>query len=214
MDLPSYTNSNGAAARPVGLGSLPSGVLSRIMSFTMASDVPVYFWLFLQFSRTGKFHEAAKDKCLEQERLHNSRPEWCRTTSPLVESQEEHYSDWRIATGTCHQLRECGMSAFFSEKVFIIPPGMIQTLWDGKVHSPSFEMAGNTIQKVVAPLDNYRNATGFMALPKYHHFKTLTTLTIDTPHSAQRIVDGHKWDRPWPQEPPTELLNLLARLGL
>lgn len=179
----------------------------------MASDAPVYFWLFLQFSRTGNFYDAANDKCLEQERLH-TRPEWCRTTSPLDECQEEHYSDWRIVTGTCHRLRECGMSAFFSEKVFIIPPGMVQTLWDGKVRSPSFEMAANCIQKVVAPIDSYGNATAWMALPKYHQFKRLTTLTIDTPYSAQRIIDGHKWLRPWPREPPTKLLNLLARLGL
>ena len=46
---------------PLTLASLPNEVLTIIMTYAMANDVPVYFWLYLENSRDGKAREAATE---------------------------------------------------------------------------------------------------------------------------------------------------------
>lgn len=139
----------------------------------------------------------------------------------MPENQREHYADWRAATSTCRALRPCGISTFFREKVFVIPPLMLGDLRDGKVQSSAFDMAVENIENVVVPVANLTVSTGFIALPKYHHFKQLKTLTFDAGSSTAEIISGTVYDTsskyykaPSPVQPPQEFLDLLASLGL
>lgn len=221
FDMPSNAFSESAPPH-FRLDSLPGEVLSRIMTYMMVSGTPVYFWLYLQFSRNGKFQEAEKERLAHSKVPRPRRTLWIQN---LPENQREHYLDWRAATSTSRRLRECGTPAFFRQKEFIVPTTMLQALQEDEVRSSTFDMAVNSIEDIVVPIDNFVSSTSFIALPKYHHFKRLKTLTIDAGSSVKRIMDGtvyrpspklegSRYIAPRPLAPPKELLDLLARLGL
>lgn len=197
------------SAPPVRLDTLPGELLSKILTFAMASDVPVYFWLFMNFTRDVRSHTNKGGHMFPSQPtgafLHDVS---------LPENQKEHYLDWRIVTSISHDLRSYGEPAFFHSKTFIIPPTMLRVLQDSKARSSNFDMAIERIQHIAVPVSNFVNGSDFITLPKYHFFTRLSTLTIRAPDSTGRILDAYAWDRQWPRETPMELLELLRRLGL
>ena len=102
---------------------LPGEILSKIMRFTMMSDTPVYFWLFLDLD----YKSSEVDRLVGRSHSRQStRAFLYRFTLP--EAQEEHVLDWRLATSVSRRLRLYGKPAFFNFKEFIIPPNMLRTL--------------------------------------------------------------------------------------
>lgn len=209
------TKTDPASSR--GLCSLPVELLSEIMTFAMASDTPVYFWLYLKYSRNSMIREAERARLRSRQSCISS-PVWMEM---MPKSQKKHYSDWRAATSTCHALKKSAISAFFRQKSFVIPPWMLAELRDGKVRSSSFDKAVEKIENVVVPVYTFTRSTDFIALPKYHHFRKLKTLTFDGGFNVEDIMSGELYDISWkeyiapsPVQPPQEFLNLLALLGL
>ena len=204
-------------ACPRGLCSLPVELLSEIMTFAMASDTPVYFWLYLKYSRNSMIREAETARLRSRQSCISS-PVWMEM---MPQNQKKHYSDWRAATSTCRGLKKSAISAFFRHKSFVIPPWMLAELRDGKVPSSSFDMAVESIENVVVPIYNLTRSTDFIALPKYHHFRKLKILTFDGGFNMMDVMNGEQYDTsrkdyiaPSPVQPPQEFLNLLALLGL
>ena len=200
-----------------GLCSLPFELLSEIMTFVMASDTPVYFWLYLPYSRNSMLRKAERAR-LRSRHSYISSHVWMEM---MPENQKEHYSDWRAATSICRALHKEGIRAFFRQKSFVVPPLMLADLRAGKVRSSAFDMAVERIENVVVPVGQLTVSSGFIALPKYHHFKRPKTLTFDGGSSAERIMGGEMYDTsnkdyvaPSPVPPPQELLDLLRLLGL
>ena len=88
-----------------------------------------------------------------------------------------------------------------------------------RIQSSTYDMAVDRIENILVPIDNFITAANFIALPKYHHFTRLKTLTIDAGSSVRSILDSQSFHGAWSIEPtryppPEELLDLLARLGL
>ena len=185
---------------PASVLLLPSELLTMIMSFAMASDVPVFFRLFRNLTPLSWFIDLLKQRG--------------DTHAIFPESQQQHLLDWISVTGTCHRLRECGIPAFFREKSFVVPPRMLRGLLNGNIRSSNFDMAMDCIRKVVVPVDSFINGTDFMMLPKYHRFTRLSVMTIRALDSPDHILCDKRPERSWPQETPKELHNLLRQLGL
>lgn len=182
---------------------LPSEILTEIMSFAMASDVPVFFWVFRDLNDTF-------EDLLKQRGDSKTLPRFYI----FPESQHQHLLDWVGVTGTCRRLREYGIPAFFREKSFLVPPRMLRGLLDGGIRSSNFDMAMDCIRKVVVPVDSFINGSDFMMLPKYHRFTRLRTITVRALDSRYEILDDKRREKPWPQETPKELHDLLRQLGL
>ena len=208
MENTSLKVTNDSPACRVQLLSLPGELLAKIMAFAMASDVPVYLWLFRNIARDSSFAQKNRDTKLYLP------VDLSPTCKDFPTYQERHLLDWLCVTGTCHRLRRIGMPAFFREKEFLIPPTMLRGLQDGTIRSSNLDMAKDCIREVVVPVSNFVNGTGFMSLPKCHHFTRLSTLTILAPSDERRILQRHVKDKARPQEPPKELRDLLGQLGL
>ena len=191
---------------PAFLPLLPGEILTRIMTFAMASDEPVFLWLFRNLTRIECFYP------LQQQRG-DAKQFYLDPTFP--ESQQKHLLDWVSVTGTCHRLGECGIPAFFRAKSFVVPPDMLQGLLDGKIRSPNFDLAMDSICKVVVPLRSLYSGSDFMILPKYHRFARLSAMTIRAPDTRENMLGKLKSVEALLQkETPKELHDLLRQLGL
>ena len=190
---------------PASLLMLPGEILTKIMSFAMASDTPVFLWVFRNLSLSYCPYDWLNQRAA-------TKRFWSDHT--ILQSQQQHLQDWISVTGTCRRLRECGIPAFFREKSFVVPPGMLRDLLDGKIRSSNFDMAMECIHKVVVPLNTGVDGMEFLILPEYHRFTRLSAMTIQAGDSPNRILDERRQDRPWPQETPEELHDLLRQLGL
>ena len=190
---------------PASLALLPRELLTKIMSFAMASDMPVFLWLFRNLIRINRFYDSLLERAITKPFL---------TDPELPETQQQHLQDWVTVTGTCRRLREYGIPAFFRERSFVVPPHMLKDLLDGKIRSSNFDMAIDCIHKVEVPVGSVSRGASWMFLPKYHRFTRLSTLTIRVPDSRDQILDEGRRERPWSQETPRELHDLLRRLGL
>ena len=203
---------------PASLPLLPGELLAKIMSFVMASDVPVFLWLFRNLDRTYCFKDLLEGRgdtryllegkgdtrYLFHDHRHHTFPQ----------SQRQHLLDWICVTGTCRRLREYGIPAFFCTKSFVVPPRMLSGLLDGRIRSSSLDMAMDWIRRIVVPVNSVINGTDFMMLPKYHRFTRLSAMTIRALDSQNQILGGTRPEKPWPQETPKELHDLLRQLGL
>lgn len=188
---------------PASLPLLPGELLIKIMSLAMASDVPVFLWLFRNLTRVNRFYDSLLERAVTKPYL---------TDPELPQDQQQHLQDWVSVTGTCRRLREFGIPAFFREKSFVVPPRMLGSLLDGRIRSSNFDMAMDCIHKVVVPVSI--SLTDYMSLPYYRRFTNLTAMTIRVPDSQNQILSDTRKDRSWPQEAPKELHRLLKRLGL
>ena len=184
---------------PASLPLLPGDLLMKIMSLAMASNVPVFLWLFQNLNHIHDPTDLYKP--------------WIRDGTSL-RSQQQHRRDWVSVTGTCRRLREYGIPAFFRTKSFVVPPRMLSGLLDGRIRSSTLDMAMDWISKIVVPVNSVINGTDFMILPKYHRFTRLSAMTIRALDSQNLIISDSMEDRPWPQETPKELHDLLRQLGL
>ena len=214
--MASHSDSSNSVVLPAGLDSLPGEVLTKILTFTMASDTPVYFWLYLRASRIRESLRAEMENSLISQSHWSSRSSRSPT---LPANQLEHHSDWRIATSVSRRIRESGIPAFFREKTFIVPPDMLADLQESKIRASNFDKAVDRIENVMVPIDSFITAANFIALPKYHHFTRLKTLTVEAGSSVRRILDSQSFHGAWSTGPrryplPEELLEMLARLGL
>ena len=188
---------------------LPGELLTEIMSYAMASDEPVFFWLFRNLTRSYRFYD------LQQQRGYNKS--YNTRSRVLPESQQQHLLAWLSVTGICHRLRECGIPAFFREKSFVVPPSMLRNILDGKVQSSYLDLAMDCIRKVVVPVRSFCSGSDFMILPKYHRFSRLSAMTIRAPDEQELIPDEWMKEKLWPlMETPTpkELHDVLRQLGL
>ena len=214
--MPSHSDASNSAVLPAGLDTLPGEVLTKILTFTMASDTPVYFWLYLQSSRNREYLRAGMEESLK------SQAYWFQRSSrspALPANQVEHHSDWCIATSVSRRMRESGVPAFFRHKTFIVPPDMLADLQESKIRVSIIGCAVDRIENIMVPIDNFTLASNFIILPRYHHFTRLKTLTIQAGSSVRRILDSQSFHGAWSIEPtlyplPEELLDMLARLGL
>ena len=174
---------------PTSLLLLPSELLTKIMLFAMARDIPVFFWLFRNLTRFYCFHD-----------LLNQRGD-IRTFFPdptFLQSQQQHLLDWVSVTGTCRRLREYGIPAFFREKSFVVPLGMLRDILDGIIRSSVLDMAMDWIRKVEIPVNPVINGIDFMFLPKYHRFTGLTVVTLRVLDSRDLILSDARPERPFP----------------
>ena len=190
---------------PASLILLPGEILTKIMSLAMASDEPVFLWLFRNLIRVNRFYDSLLERAVTKPFL---------TDPELPQSQQQHFQDWVGVTGTCRRLRECGIPAFFREKNFVFPLHMLRGLLDGKIRSSNFDMAMDCIHKVVVPVNSVSNGTDFMQLRYYRRFTRLSAMTIRALDSPDRMLDGGWQERPWSQGAPKQLHRLLRRLGL
>ena len=191
---------------PASLHLLPGELLTKIMSFAMASDVPVFLWLF---RNRACFH------CVYDFQPHCVHPRTLFPDRRFSGSQQQHYLDWISVTSTCRRMRECGIPAFFREKRFLVPPRMLRDLLDGKVRSSNLDLAMGYVRKVVVPLRSLINGSDFMILPKYHRFPGLSAMTIRPSNVREDLLYDWELEKLWLQkETPKELHDLLRQLGL
>ena len=187
------------------LDKLPDELLVMVMTMAMASEVPVQFELCPELPRN--------DYPVRVIVRNADRPLLSRLKSSFLKSQEEHHSDWRIATGVSHRLRLLGIPAFFSEKIFIVPPTTLRVLREGRVQSEVIDIAVKNIRNVVISLESHIRPRGFIGLPLYHYFKRLQTLTIII-HYYRNDALRRNLVRSWANVPPKKLLDMFARLQL
>ena len=190
---------------PASLPLLPGEILTKIMSLAMASDEPVFLWLFRNLIRVNRFYDSLLERAITKPFL---------TDPTLPQSQQHHFQDWVGVTGTCRRLRECGIPAFFREKSFVVPLHMLRGLLDGKIRSSNFDMAMDCIHKVVVPVNSVSNGTDFMQLRYYRRFTRLSAMTIRALDSPDQMLDETRQERPWSPDTPKQLHCLLRRLGL
>ena len=209
--MDSRSDTSKSIALPAGLDTMPGEILTKILTFTMASDTPVYFWL-LQLARNGESHKGGIQRSFRPRAYLFPRILWGSTLSA---DQDEHYSDWRIATSISRRMRKSGIPAFFREKTFLVRHNMLADLIEGEYRSSTYDMAVDMIEKIVVPIGDFKDPVRFIALPKYHFFTQLKTLTIDAGWSIRRIRDNQTWSTGTTRyPPPKELLDLLACCGL
>lgn len=189
--------------------SLSGELLTKVMEFTVASDEPVDFLLFLQWTLSPEHQETESGK----------QP-WSfgygMQCMSLPGDQVEHYVDWIGVTETCRRMRDFGKPAFFRRKRFIIPPSMVRDLHEGKIQYTSFNIAQTHIQHVEVPVNEFYPfmlATDFILLPIYHYFASLKSLTIRVRNERDNPEMELRSDT-WPYAAPKKLLDLLGQLGL
>lgn len=73
----------------------------------------------------------------------------------LPMSQRLHFLDWLSVTGTCRLFRECGHSAFFAEKAFIIPPSTLRALQENRHRSQNIDLAKASIRHIMIPITTF-----------------------------------------------------------
>ena len=193
---------------PASLLFLAGELLTKIMSFAMASDMPVFLWVFRNLTHIHCFKDLLEGRQYSRTLFHHP------SHATFPKSQQQHLLDWVRVTGTCHRLREYGIPAFFRTKSFVVPARMLNGLLDGRIRSSNLDMAMDWIRKIEVPINCVSKGSDFLILPKYHRFAGLSAMTIRVPDSQNRILWDSGRERPWPQETPQELHNLLKQLGL
>ena len=207
---------------------LPSEIFSKVMAFLMASDVPVHLELFMDMNRVWDIYQVGiqrsriipwadtKDEHLSRNAttaLRFSRTWWLDL---LPKSQIEHYLDWLLINSTCHRMRECGKSAFFREKPFIITTGFQTALRENTVRNMrpcDVALAKACIRDVIVPIGSHRG-TAFINLPKLHLFKDLRSLNLYMPARRDGVLEQRANKTLLVESPPKELLAMLKALGL
>ena len=194
------------APRPLNLLSLPDELLIYIMTFAMASESPVYLWLFPGLSTSNPFLKALRRKTVHKDLI----PSW---KNALPVDQREHWLDWITATGICQQIRTFGLPTFFQQKPFVIPRTMLQEMRTGELRRSYFDIARQHIRRVIVTIDSIGDCAEFLHSPQYHHFTQLRSLIVWTPSTPHRAVTRYVYLRDFPRAIPDELAGLLCRLG-
>ena len=145
---------------PASLHLLPGELLTKIMSFAMASDMPVFFWVFRNLTHIHCFKDLLEGRPYPKAFFRYS------SHATFPKSQQQHLLDWVRVTGTCRRLREYGIPAFFRTKTFVVPPRMLSGLLDGRIRSSNLDMAMDWIRKVVVPVNSVHKGTDFHDLAK------------------------------------------------
>lgn len=99
----------------------------------------------------------------------------------LPSQEHEAYLDWLFINRTCFRFRYWGKENFYREKVFIIRPEFLAALRAGKVKGMSASDQNIALQRVshvIVPIPSFKNASPFLALPRFHAFPRLETLGI------------------------------------
>lgn len=210
------------------LEELPAEVLAKVLAFTMASPVPVLLQGFIE----------------EGKKRGESSSTWSYPLWKLLPSQREHYLDWVAINSTSRSLRNCGKLLFFSKKIFLIAPPLLETLMDGSCRNMSAQDKATLLsraQYVIVPINTRGIATYFPKLPRYRTFKHLRCFSIQifkpseqpyqdsdicsldwetvstTPMASEPVDSGDKVVEKGPYRrhlPPQDLLDLLRGVGL
>ena len=222
------------------LFSLPNEILTRIMAFTMASQVPVHLKIFVEMSRDPGSLDDRKDRTysLAEKFVSSERPpilpdspdpreraaagasRWLSQAwwlEKLPETQIEHHLDWICVNSTCHRLQNCGRIAFFREKAFIIEPLLLMDLrgsFANHINTALFPLLQQYVSKIIIPIQ-LSASTPWITLPKVHQvFRHLRTLYIYE-HAVAEADSRSESRKPLTTEdPPLELQQLLQVLGL
>ncbi|KAL9579538.1 MAG: hypothetical protein Q9212_005051 [Teloschistes hypoglaucus] len=216
---------------PQRLLILPGEILTKIMSFAVASKEPFHLELFIKMARDPQRYQAKKYRPLSQKRYawidtkeeHNRRnptsaPALSRTwwLDLLPATQHEHYLDWLMVNGTSRALRECGKPAFFREKLLILSSHFLVALREVKVkRMRAFDrtLIISCVQDIVVPIGQ-SGLTTWVMLHKYHFLENLQTLTVYTPSESENVVQLNPSEKMVVASPPEALLATLKSLGL
>ncbi|KAI4205426.1 MAG: hypothetical protein LQ350_000469 [Teloschistes chrysophthalmus] len=211
---------------------LPGEILTKIMSFAVASNEPFHLEMFIKMARDPQRYQAEKERPLTQKRYDwvDTKEEYDRrnpTSAPalsrawwfdlLPATQHEHYLDRLMVNGTSRALRECGKPAFFREKLLILSSHFLVALREGKVNRMRpFDrtLIISCVQDIVVPIPGQSSLTTWIMLHKYHFLENLKTLTVYTPLNSENVIQLHPSEKMVVASPPEALLATLKSLGL
>ena len=187
--------------RSTGMSLLPGELLSKILTFVVASDTPVEFSLFPNFNfdydSREYYTKEAQSGCLS-----------------LPTKQREHHQDWICMSMTSHRFRQYGLPAFFREKTFIVPADMLRTpCTRDKERFKSLLIAKESIRHIIV-ICLISESYDYLCLKNCHDFTSLASMTIWAPKYCARLLVESDRIKFWPIDMPEEFRDLLMKTGL
>ncbi|KAL8903895.1 MAG: hypothetical protein Q9171_007238 [Xanthocarpia ochracea] len=211
-----------------GLMLLPDELLSRILDFVSASEVPVSIERFTDMARYPDQYKNGQKRIYSFPRLGTRGKSSARflTTAPtfsrawwldlLPMDQVEHYLDWVAVNGTSRRIRACGKAAFFREKKYIASTSFFKSLLDGTISHMSHSdqaLAQFYIRDLIIPISSHK-AASFITLPKISQgFPNLRTMALHMDATPQMISASHPAELSYPRALPAELMEILNEFG-
>lgn len=203
---------------------IPGEILSKILVYTMRSDMPVDLDHFLRLGR--RFQTRSGNDGEESETDSDSYEEPDASVCSerwfldhLDSGQKEHFRDWLLINSTCRSFRAWGKKAFFSEKVFAVSLPMLKILRGETrkiISAENIAAAQACVRHVIAPLRNTSVTSQIMILPRYHALQRLRSMSIAfQPLNAKfDILSRFSYPKLKRKQLPEELSSLLRDLGL
>ncbi|KAL8861222.1 MAG: hypothetical protein Q9178_002438 [Gyalolechia marmorata] len=201
---------------------LPDELLSRILDFVSASEVPVSIGRFTDMASYPDQYENRPEKTCSSLRpgARGQRSARSLTTAPtlsrawwldfLPKDQVEHYLDWVAINGTSRRIRACGKAAFFREKKYSASTSFFKSLLDGTMSQMSHSdraLARFHIRDLIIPISTHK-ASSFITLPKIsQEFPNLRTMTL------HMDATSHPAGISYPKALPAELMEILDEFG-
>ena len=189
-------------ARSTEISTLPGELLSKILTFAVANDAPVYFWLFpnlnFEFDEWKYYVKKVQSGSLR-----------------IPRNQREHHRDWLGMTMTSRRFRQYGLPAFFREKTFIVPANMLRpyTAGTGTKRSKGLFLAKESIRHIIVTC-RIDNSVDFPSLKDCHELRSLASMTIWAPQTHDKLLYGLDYSELWPTDMPEEFLDLLKKTGV
>ena len=226
-------------ARRTSLMDLAPELRAHIIAYAMASEVPLQLQDFIAAGQQQRPAVHSASRSLKED--YTSTETYSNFLAMLHPSQKEHYTDWLAVNGTSREFRQDGKLAFFSEKIFVIGPALLQTLKNGSCRNltvPDRMALLERARHVVIGLSSLGMARHFWQVSEYNAFARLRVLSIQPfvsfPDEPDNALPALEWSSSTAEaaEPvrqlssiekigtlkrhpaPGELVNLLRSVGL
>lgn len=170
------------------MSGIPTEIITQILAYTMHSTTPLDLEWFTALG--DGLDSFLRDWPITEQKLQKAgQPPQHPTTiaakeafiASLPAQEHEAYLYWLLINRTCFRFRSWGKETFYREKVFIIRPEFLAALRAGKVKGMSASeqrIALQRISHVIVPIPSFKNASPFLALPRFHASPRLETLGI------------------------------------
>lgn len=224
--------------------SLPNELISIILDFVLASDVPVHLEHFMSLGQQYKAYKATEHDAGNSvsTRIKTAKDRWegatqtpCSTAldsswhslsnfhhldwflQQMDPSQTQHFLDWVIVNSTCRRLRTIGKESFFSTKTFVFTNRLFAAFCEGNAKNLSCAdqtSALEYITKVIVHMKPVSVASQFLCLPKYQRFGRLRQMSIQPGVRGDESIKSLNAAASKWNPLPKELFDLLRGIGL
>lgn len=189
---------------------LPEEILLKILAYTMSSKTPAHLEHILRMGRRFLNFRSGMDTIPSEREGLTDTELWFL----LDPHQIEHFRDWLLINSTCRRFRRCGGKAFFEEKVFIIRPQFLKTLYGETAKGFSAENMRKYIHQVVVPVPLLHLKSQLITLPRFHALERLDHLSVQPHFHSFDLFSGLRSPALTSKPLPEELSSLLEDMGL